>query len=82
MGNNKKNKKKKVWLKEDLSYAELIKKYRFYQEQFIFTSNELLKTDNPNLIECDKQILQACLEIIKEVKDKLTNIDNMNAGGI
>lgn len=74
--------KNKVWLKEELSYVELKKKYRFYQEQFIFTSNELLKTDNPLLIDCDKQILQACLEIIKEVKDKLTNIDNMNAGGI
>lgn len=79
MGKNKKN---KAWLKEDLSYVELKRKYRFYQEQFIFTSNELLQTDNPLLIDCDKQILQTCLEIIKEVKDELTHIDNMNAGGI
>ena len=82
MGNNKKNKKKKVWIKEDLSYDELRSKYRFYQRQFIYNSNELIKTDNPQLAECDGQLMRACTEILIEIKEKLTNIENMNAGGI
>ena len=81
MGNNKK-KKKKVWIKEDLNYAELRNKYRYYQRQYIHASNDLIYTNNKKSAECDGLIMQACTEILKEIKEKLTNIDNMNAGGI
>lgn len=82
MGNNKKKRKKKVWIKEDLNHAELRNKYRFYQREYIHASNDLIYTKDINSAECDRLIMQACTEILIEIKEKLTIIDNMNAGGI